>query len=74
MSKKHTKKVEIAEVKASNNDGYEKDLNTKIPSQCDKIWRWIFMALAALGLITMVIMSTDAGMFVLFKILTISPV
>jgi len=62
MSKKHTKKVEIAEVKASNNDGYEKDLNTKIPSQCDKIWRWIFMALAALGLIIMVIMSTDAGM------------
>ena len=62
MSKKHTKKVEIAEVKASNNDGYEKDLNTKIPSQCDKIWRWGFVAVAALGLIGMLLMSVDAGM------------
>ncbi len=59
MNKKQTKKIES---KVANVDVCESDLNTKTTSKCDKIWRWVFIAVSAISLISMIIMSTDAGM------------
>ena len=59
MNKKQTKKIET---KATNPiDVCGNDLNKNI-SKCDKIWRWVFIAFSAIALISMIIMSTDAGM------------
>ena len=61
MSKNKTIKKEEASVQTINVE--ESKVITEIVSdKCSNVWKWIFIALAAIGLISIVCMSTGAGM------------
>lgn len=58
MNKEQSKnsKVSAAVAEPSSNN------STTNQQQCSKVWKWIFIAMAAIGLISIISMSTDAGM------------